>query len=368
MSNDSNKIPYIADFEDDKWKKLSDSQNDSPLDKDVQDLYSDKIKDSDIPTIADIEANKKTLEKKKKDMIPSLDDVIGKTPPSKPDPNSLDCKALQKKDTTFVFVYGSSQSGKTCFMVSLLNYLSSDKEGRLESRRSNEDDSAQKILREIERDFKSKRQVPKPSDTKNVYELDFIYTPNNPKIPAKFTFLEMSGERLEEIHLLGKGYQQLPKFIDKYLSCPSVKLCFIMLVPHDADETEEKPWIEIDYGLQDFINYIKSKDIRFDKSNMLCLVSKWDSYDGDCSNVHEFMEKNLPKTYQQLNARNNQIGTYSIGEVIKARDKNNKVVDYIRTFNEDHPRKVKNWLYEAITKRQITSKPWYVRLGELLKM
>ena len=242
------------------------------------------------------------------------------------------------------------------------------------------------FLRKILSIFFDERILPKPTQSDVIYELDFEYEPISPKIPAKFTFLDMQGERLEKVHLKEDNPGRLPDNIDKYLEMAGIKMCFIMMVPCDAGRyyehidrdqyttdtelklkkaTEKETWTSIDSNCVDFLDYIRSKDSAFDNSHVLFLVSQWDKYIGRHKDDHfEFMKERMPFTFARLDHKGSTIGTYSVGQVKTTRNRENDLVEFLETINYESPKKVKNWLYNVVTGHSIneSNEPWWQKI------
>jgi len=298
-----------------------------------------------------------------------------------------DTETLKNRDTTFVFLYGASQAGKTSFLISLLHHLRADRNGRFAPRNIEENKDFHIFLRKILSIFFDERVLPKPTHSDKIYELDFEYEPNSPKIPAKFTFLDMQGERLEKVHLKEGNPGRLPDNIDKYFEIAGIKMCFIIMIPCDAGRyydhidtnqyrtdveaklkdtgDKKETWTSIDSNCLDFLDYVRSKDASFDNSHILFLVSQWDKYKGRHKDDHfEFMKERLPFTFARLDNKGSTIGTYSVGEVRTKKKNDGTLVEFLETINYNSPKKVKDWLYNVVTGHAIneSNEPWYLKL------
>lgn len=299
-----------------------------------------------------------------------------------------DNEILKKRDTTFIFLYGASSVGKTSFLISLIHHLRCDRNATFSPRNLDQNRDSHIYLRQILASFYDERILPKPTAKDLVYELDFEFEPNSPKIPAKFTFLDMQGERLEKVYLKVGNTGKLPDNIDKYFEMAGIKMCFILMIPcdagryyehHDKDqyrtdvevksnrpgEDEKETWSNIDSNCVDFLDYIRSKDESFDNSHILFLISQWDKYIGKHKeDQFEFMKDKLPFTFARLNNRGSTIGTYSVGEVKTKRKNDGTLVEFLETINYESPKKVKDWIYNVVTGHSIneSNEPWWIKM------
>ncbi len=248
-------------------------------------------------------------------------------------------RQLQDRNSTFVFMFGRQQAGKTVVLSSLAYHMGIDEEGLLETRRRVDNLKGAAYLKQLSESVR-KGQFMNRTAVGSLYELDLTYTPNNPEVPMNFTFLEMSGEDLTKVELSESSAGDLPSDIEVYLKCPNINVVFMVVVPYEDAE-------EHDYLVIDFLDYIKERKPDFDYSKLLLLISKWDRYDGlRKDEVDLFVKEQMPRTYSRLKAKKATLARYSIGEVS---DDNQQILE----LNQERPQVVKRWLYQAATGQKI---------------
>jgi len=248
-------------------------------------------------------------------------------------------RQLQDRNSTFVFMFGRQQAGKTVILSSLAYHMGVDENGLLETRRRVDNLKGAAYLKQLSQSVR-KGQFMNRTAVGSLYELDLTYTPNKPETPMNFTFLEMSGEDLTKVELSESSAGQLPNDIDVYLKCPNLNLVFMMVVPYEDAE-------EHDYLVIDFLDYLKERKPDLDYSKVLLLISKWDRYEGlRKDEVDVFVKEQMPRTYSRLKAKKSTIARYSVGEVS---DDGQQIVE----LNTERPEVIKKWLYKAITGQKI---------------
>lgn len=248
-------------------------------------------------------------------------------------------RKLQDRNSTFVFMFGRQQAGKTVILSSLAYHMGVDENGLLETRRRIDNLKGAAYLKQLSQSVR-KGQFMNRTAVGSLYELDLTYTPTKPEVPMNFTFLEMSGEDLTKVELSESSAGQLPSDIDVYLNCPGLDSVFMIVVPYEDAE-------EHDYLVIDFLDYLKERKPDMDYSKILLLISKWDRYEGTRKDeVDLFVKEQMPRTFSRLKAKKATIARYSIGEVS---DDN----QHILNLNTERPEAVKRWLYGAVTGRRI---------------
>ena len=107
-------------------------------------------------------------------------------------------RQLQDRNSTFVFMFGRQQAGKTVILSSLAYHMGVDENGLLETRRRVDNLKGAAYLKQLSQSVR-KGQFMNRTAVGSLYELDLTYTPNKPEVPMNFTFLEMSGEDLSKL-------------------------------------------------------------------------------------------------------------------------------------------------------------------------
>ena len=263
-----------------------------------------------------------------------------------------DFRSLQDRDSTYVFLFGKQQAGKTVLISSLIYHMGVDNDGALETRRRHDNLQGAAYLKSL---YKSVREgyFMDRTSVGTLYELDLKYTPDKPKIPMNLTFLEMSGEDLSKVELSRHSLGKLPDNIDVFMNCPDIDLVFLLVTPYDEAARQDAMMI-------DFLDYLKEKKPDYEFGNILLVITKWDRYDGmHHNNLEAFVKEKMPLVYSRIKAENGSIAKFSIGNV----SENN---DHILRLNDERPDALKRWLYKRITGKKIKSNTSFLdRLSEL---
>ena len=252
-----------------------------------------------------------------------------------------DFRSLQDRDSTFVFLFGKQQAGKTVLISSLIYHMGVDDDGALETRRRQDNLRGAAYLKSL---YKSVREGYFMDRTAvgTLYELDLKYTPIKPEVPMNITFLEMSGEDLSKVELSSQSMGKLPDNIDVFMNCPDIDLVFLLVVAYDEASSQDSMMI-------DFLDYLKEKKVEFDLSTILLTITKWDRYDGVFKHdVEAFVREKMPLLYSRIKADSGSIARFSIGQVSESND-------HIIRLNEERPDAIKRWLYKTTTNRKIKS-------------
>ena len=252
-----------------------------------------------------------------------------------------DFRSLQDRDSTFVFLFGKQQAGKTVLISSLIYHMGVDDDGALQTRRRHDNLRGAAYLKSL---YKSVREGYFMDRTAvgTLYELDLKYVPIKPEIPMNITFLEMSGEDLSKVELSSQSMGKLPDNIDVFMTCPDIDLVFLLVVAYDEASNQDSMMI-------DFLDYLKEKKVEFDLSTILLTITKWDRYDGIFKDdVEGFVKEKMPLLYSRIKADSGSIARFSIGHVSASND-------HIIRLNEERPDAIKRWLYKTITNRKSKS-------------
>ncbi len=250
-------------------------------------------------------------------------------------------KDLQDRDSTYVFLFGKQQAGKTVLISSLIYHMGVDQDGALETRRRHDNLKGAAYLKSL---YKSVREgyFMDRTSVGALYELDLAYVPNKPRVPMNLTFLEMSGEDLSKVELSRHSMGKLPDNIDVFMNCPDIDLIFLLVAAYDEAAEQDAMMI-------DFLDYLREKKPDFNSSNILLVISKWDRYDGIYKeDVESFVKEKMPLLYSRIKGESGSIARFSIGQVSESND-------HIIRLNEERPNAIKRWLYKTITGRKIKS-------------
>ena len=261
---------------------------------------------------------------------------------------------LRVLQTNFLFLFGDSQSGKSAICASLIYYMMTHPDiGKFTDRVQHSDSGPDFIRRAIGKISQKRFLERTPGET--VTLAGGRFEPTDKRFPSTpITFREMAGEELRNL-VAPTGVQSFPQHIDVFLNEKDLNLLFVLVIRHSTVSHEK------DLMLVDFIDYLRRKDARFVTSNILLLISQWDTYSGDMT-TEEFVKTFLPLTYAALSHRDSAITTYSVGEV--------SVVDgepYISKLDSESPARLIRWIYKSVTGDDLMRPSMFARFLRLIK-
>ena len=245
---------------------------------------------------------------------------------------------LTGKDSNFVFFFGSSGSGKSVILASLLYYMRT-KLGVFRPKKGTPNSIQAEVL--LENFFEELRKGNLPARTMKdeVTRFDLVFDPNNrsKKTPEiNLTFLEMSGENHNEIRKGG----QFHKSIDLFLNA-KVPLYFIVVAGYDSAR-------EDDYLISTFFDRLEQYRQNLKSVNAILVISKWDiSGSKSVSNpeyLNKFIANKLPMSSALFDKYKLAKTYFTIGNIEDVNE-----VQKLRTFNTYTPNILSNWLYKSIT-------------------
>ena len=141
---------------------------------------------------------------------------------------------LIRSGTNVVFVFGNIGTGKTCFFLTIVNYLYKTCLLRLNSKDNIEGIA---FIEKLSKQLKEKKELPAPTSGGQIEEVDLRFKFKNKEVV--YTFLDMAGEDLRyvdptiissEINISSEKRGNLDEKINKYLKnqkLPVILLCFI---------------------------------------------------------------------------------------------------------------------------------------------
>lgn len=243
---------------------------------------------------------------------------------------------LRLMQTKFLFLYGDHKAGKSAICSTLIYSMMTNPDVGSLIERGKQDAAGQTFVDKSIAKIRTKRFLPR-TDQDSVTLAGGKFKPKNDHFsPIHITFMEMAGEELKNL-VAPKGTAGFPKHIDLFLNDKQLDLVFMLVIRHDTTSAEK------DLMLSNFIDYLRTKDDRFQKSKILMMMSQWDNYKGDL-NVEDFVQEFLPLTYACLASSSNSIMAYSVGEVTTVDNE-----PYISKLNTENPIKLIRWIYQTIT-------------------
>lgn len=164
-------------------------------------------------------------------------------------------EVANKTDGNFIFSFGYPGSGKTTFQWMLMNYLMNEGPFRTEIRIPDRADGADWGGRKIINEWKSQwieGRFPDPtaSGESDVREIEVTaVTTAGKKLSVDFSFLEMSGELLQQVMPGASTSPKLSPLLSAYLGNPRLKFCVILMLSPDIEENDQL--------FASFITYLK---------------------------------------------------------------------------------------------------------------
>jgi hypothetical protein len=250
-----------------------------------------------------------------------------------------DISELIGKDSNFVFFFGTSGSGKSVILASLLYYMRT-KLGVFRPKEGTPNTREAEIL--LENFFEELRQGKLPNRTTKdqVTRFDLVFDPNNESKKIQqinLTFLETAGGNHTEIKAGGKYHN----CIQLYLNA-TIPLYFIIVAGYDTAR-------EDDFLITRFFDTLENYRKNLRSVNAILVVSKWDKSGNKMVNnseeLNRFVDRNLPMTSALLDRYKLSKTYFTIGSL----ENDTKGIERLKTFNTYTPKLLSNWLYKSIT-------------------
>lgn len=249
-------------------------------------------------------------------------------------PTSSDIK---NKDSNFVFFFGTSESGKSVILSSMLYYLNSQA-GVLGPRRGTPNTKEAEVL--LYDFFENIRQgiLPNRTTRDQVTRLDLVFEPNNRsrKVgPINLTFLETSGENHNEIRRGGSYHSSIESYLDA-----NIPLTFIIVTSYDSAHKD-------DTLINEFLNELVRKGYNLNKANLMLVISKWDKSGrmnvASEDELNNFIYERLRMTSQRIDTFGLNKTYYTIGSL-----QSGNGGEKITLLNLSTAEVLANWLYGSI--------------------
>jgi len=181
----------------------------------------------------------------------------------------------EKTAGNYVFSFGFPGSGKTTFQWMLMNYLLNEGPFRVEIDIPNRAQGDDWEGREIINTWKSQwieGRFPDPNESgeQDVREVHLsVTTTSGKRLATEFSFLEMSGELLQQVIPTEGAPPALAPLLNAYLSNPHLKFCIVLLLSPDVEENDQL--------FASFISYLKKYfPSMLEKASLAVIVSKPD--------------------------------------------------------------------------------------------
>ncbi|MFJ1430637.1 hypothetical protein ACILE2_07535 [Capnocytophaga canimorsus] len=244
---------------------------------------------------------------------------------------------IKNKDSNFVFFFGTSASGKSVILSSML-YTLRTKFGVIRPNKTTPNSQEAMVL--LSDFFENIRQgiLPQRTVRDQVTRMDLVFEPNNKskKVnPINLTFLETSGENHNEIRRGGQYHSS----ISQYLKA-EIPISFIIVTSYNVAHKD-------DTIINDFLFKLESEGKNLKNVNVVLVVSKWDLSGSQTPTGEEldfFIKERLPMTHQFLETNGMDKTYYTIGQLQNVGG-NDKII----ALNLDAAEILSKWLYRNIT-------------------
>lgn len=256
--------------------------------------------------------------------------------------------------TNFVFLFGAAERGKSVVTSSVFNFLSSlESRGHVAPLRldaQGRTDKGIELMRRMQHQH-TNHQFPERTvlfDGEPIFaSLKFSPDTALSSPELTMTFLDVPGDEITTNRAYA-DYGHLAATINALIKVDGLKLVFILVTSPDTAQSD-------DLLMSSFIDHVSSIDSRFDRSNFLLLLAKWDTYVGGLSPA-EFVAKNMRVTDAQLHGAKHSIAAFSIGDVATVDGR-----PLVTRFEPKYAKNVVNWLYLQFTGKPLYRLSWWQR-------
>lgn len=247
--------------------------------------------------------------------------------------------SLAEKDSNYIFFFGKPSIGKSVILASMLYHMNAQA-GSIRPKHSTPNTKdAEVLLFDLLHNIK-KGILPKRSTVDAVTRIDLVFEPNNTskKVkPVNLTFLEMSGENLQQVRRGGSFHRS----IDEYLNA-DIPLNFLLVTDYEnADEDDSLMF--------SFLNELEKKNRRYKNANAILIIAKWDKSGSmripSPEALDDFILDHMPMTNNQINNYCLYKTYYTVGEVETTDDGEQRLVQ----LNLATAKMLTEWLYQNIT-------------------
>lgn len=264
------------------------------------------------------------------------------------------------EDTSYLFIFGPSSTGKTVLISSILYYIESVRSIEFGDTLINNNDvkklherEGNKLWKELSSTlFENKF----PKGTARITEhplprhINANFIPSNTKLSDfKFCLMDMSGEDLHQIDY-DKG-NRLPSGINVYVEkMPQDNMCFTYILDPISPKHSKTTQLNVFKAFIDLLDKYKHSN-----SPILFLISKWDVIAEEYESAEEYLKSQYQPIWGILNqkGRNISFAEFSIGKVDST--KNPKESGSIERIDPHYVSKVFNWFYQEQTGHNILS-------------
>ncbi|RYH72173.1 hypothetical protein EVU94_13990 [Flavobacteriaceae bacterium 144Ye] len=291
----------------------------------------------DFPNDTDIENMEEDLE----------GDILVNGPPPI---DHVEVEIEYSKDTSYLYIFGPSSTGKTVLISSILYYLKNNRSVEFGDTLKNLNNPEKKHEKEGSRLWNELATTlfenTFPQGTGSVKQDNpiprhinaHLLTSNNKISDFKFCFIDMSGEDLHKVD--HDREEQLPDVIKAYIeSLPKENICFTYILDPKSDRHSKAEQLKVFNGFIDLLDRNSHTS-----TPLLFLISKWDLVSKTYTDAEEYLKKEYSPIWGTLSetARKISFAEFTIGEV-------NSDNTLIKKYNPKYAEKVFNWFYKNQT-------------------
>ncbi len=254
------------------------------------------------------------------------------------------------ENKNYILFFGLPNSGKSYIIASLLHYMSSFADGRIELNTEQTTISEIDIYNQMIEMFSNPEKNIRRTDVNSYYEISVRFVPNNATLqPTEFTFVDASGEHIEQAYAgndLGeKG--NLPDYLEVILES-EVNCKFVFVHDHSImdEENQRVSQVMVLRTLYEKVCRIQEKHNKYFPK--ILLISKSDKIPDNIKEKyhHSPMRYVLDsKSHMRdfangfFKEKNNRAIFYSMGVF-------NRIDDIVR-FDKEYPERLFDWFYQT---------------------
>jgi hypothetical protein len=247
--------------------------------------------------------------------------------------------SLESEETNFVFFFGRAQAGKSVILASLLYYMNA-RVGTVRPKISTPNTREAEVLIYDMLDGLKRGIWPSRTVKDQVMRINLVLDPNNKSKKVKplcLTFLEMSGENLQEVRRGGDFHRD----INEYLNA-NIAITFFFVTDYENASEDDALMIS-------FLRKLEGERKNFKSVNAILIIAKWDK-SGDIriqseEHLDKFVQDRMPLTSNQINTYELYKTYYTVGRVIQD-ERGNEVLEELDLETAGI---LTEWLYESIT-------------------
>lgn len=256
------------------------------------------------------------------------------------------------ENKNYIFLFGVANSGKSFIIASLLHYMTAYSHGNTRLNRDVATERESLLYNQMLEMFTNPEKAVARTDVSNFYELNIVYEPEDEnEKPVEITFIDAAGEHFERAYD-GEEMEQvgeLPDYLNVILeSDVNCKFVFVYDQSLMAKvNTKKAPQEMVLKALYDKVRGMQRQHNEYYPK--ILLLSKTDKI------TEEDQKKYFHSSTEYSKAAENGLNSFANGFFS---EKDNRSIFYrigefteqdsIKTFDEDCPQKLFDWIYGSI--------------------